>query len=221
METKLQHTPEELAAQLRCPSGDEAGAFGVRMYESNRNMIDKTIAFLELPVRAKVLELGFGNGSHIAELFERYHVEKYEGLEISEAMITSAAALNKDKLAYGTVVLDVLEDHVLAKPSNTFDVCFSINTLYFWEDLTHYMNELYRMLKPGGHLLLTFIAKESAEKMSFTNYGFRLYGIDELTERYKQAGFKHINQTTFVENAISKNGESVTRHFTVMRGMKV
>lgn len=211
---------QELAAQLRCPSGTDAPEFGKRMYESNRNMIAKTLDFLQLQPRSCVLELGFGNGRHIAGLMERYNIHTYEGLELSDAMIQEASELNHDLIQQGRVILNRIEKDAIEKPSGSFDACFSVNTLYFWEDVMHYLNQIYRILKPGGQLVLTFIARESAEKQAFTRHGFQLYAVDEVQNFLSLAGFTQVLSETFTEEAVSKDGTSVTRHVNIIKGCK-
>jgi len=213
-------TARELAAQLRCPSGSEAPEFGKRMYESNRNMIAKTLDFLELQPHAHVLELGFGNGMHIEGLMERFNIHTYEGLELSDAMIQSASVLNNDLIQQGRVVLNRIEKDVIQKPADRFDACFSVNTLYFWEDVMHYLNQIYRILKPGGQLVLTFIARESAEKQAFTRHGFQLYTVDEVQNFLNLAGFTQVLGETFTEEAVSKDGTSVTRSVNLIKGCR-
>lgn len=213
-------TAQELAAQLRCPSGSDAPEFGKRMYESNRNMIAKTLVFLELQPHAHVLELGFGNGMHIAGLMERYNIQTYEGLELSDAMIQEASALNHDLIQQRRVLLNRIEKDAIEKPSGSFDACFSVNTLYFWDDVMCYLNQIYWILKPGGQLVLTFIARESAEKQAFTRHGFQLYAVDEVQNFLSLAGFTQVLSETFTEEAVSKDGTSVTRHVNIIKGCK-
>lgn len=210
----------ELATQLRCPSGTDAHEFGKRMYESNRNMIAKTLDFLQLQPRDCVLELGFGNGRHIAGLMERYNIQTYEGLELSDAMIHEASVLNRDLIQQRRVVLNRIEKDVIEKPAGSFDACFSVNTLYFWDDVMLYLNQIYRILKPGGQLVLTFIARESAEKLAFTQHGFHLHTDAGIRNFFGLAGFTQILCETFTEEAVSKDGTPVTRNVNLIKGCK-
>ena len=210
----------ELAAQLRCPSGSNAPEFGKHMYESNRNMIAKTLDFLEPKPHSHVLELGFGNGRHIASLIERYNIQTYEGLELSDAMIQEASVLNHNLIQQRRVVLNRIENDVIEKPAGSFDACFSVNTLYFWEDVMRYLDQIYRILNPGGQLVLTFIARESAEKLAFTQHGFYLYTIGEVQNFLSLAGFTQLLGETFTEEAVSKHGTPVTRSVNLIKGCK-
>lgn len=213
-------TDKELAEQLRCPSGNQVSEFGNKMYQSNFNMIDKTINLLNSKENSTILELGFGNGSHITKLFEKYRIDNYYGLEISEAMINEASKLNMKLIEERKLKLNRIENDTMNLKSNTFDYCFSINTIYFWNDLSNYFEQFYNVLKNEGELFLTFIQKESAEKQSFTQYNFNLYTETEIIELLQKANFKHIEPFHFEENAVSKNSAEMQRKFTIIKAKK-
>lgn len=213
-------TDKELAEQLRCPSGNQVSEFGNKMYQSNFNMIDKTINLLNSKENSTILELGFGNGNHITKLFEKYRIDNYYGLEISGAMINEASKLNMKLIEERKLKLNRIENDTMNLKSNTFDYCFSINTIYFWNDLSSYFEQFYNILKNDGELFLTFILKESAEKQSFTQYNFNLYTEIEIIELLQKANFKHIEQFHFEENAVSKNGAEMQRKFTIIKAKK-
>lgn len=213
-------TDKELAEQLRCPSGNQVSEFGNKMYQSNFNMIDKTINLLNSKENSTILELGFGNGSHITKLFEKYRIDNYYGLEISEAMINEASKLNMKLIEERKLKLNRIENDTMNLKSNTFDYCLSINTIYFWNDLSNYFEQFYNVLKNEGELFLTFIQKESAEKQSFTQYNFNLYTETEIVETLKKGNFKHIEPFHFEENAVSKNGAEMQRKFTIIKAKK-
>ncbi len=213
-------TDKELAEQLRCPSGDQVSEFGNKMYQSNFNMIDKTIDLLNSKENSTILELGFGSGNHITKLFEKYRIDNYYGLEISEAMINETSKLNMKLIEERKLKLNRIENDTMNLKSNTFDYCFSINTIYFWNDLSNYFEQFYNVLKNEGELFLTFIQKESAEKQSFTQYNFNLYTEIEIIELLQKANFKHIEPFHFEENAVSKNGAEMQRKFTIIKAKK-
>lgn len=87
---------------------------------------------------------------------------------------------------------------------NTFDMIFAIHILEHVENDTKALNELYRVLKPGGTILLqtphsdqieeTFtdpFAKTTEQQIkAYVEEGHvRIYGLD-LLKRYKEAGFE-------------------------------
>ena len=55
--------------------------------------------------------------------------------------------------AYGCA--DVVSEHFLPFPSESFDLCLCTQSFYFLPDAAAAIGELRRVLRPGGHLLLT------------------------------------------------------------------
>lgn len=41
-------------------------------------------------------------------------------------------------------------------PSSTIDACFHVDTFYFWPSLAECLEELHRVLRPGGVLVTAF-----------------------------------------------------------------
>ena len=50
----------------------------------------------------------------------------------------------------------------------SFDKVFSVNTIYFWEDPSHMLSELARVLRPEGRLVLGLGLKSYMMKLIFT-----------------------------------------------------
>jgi SAM-dependent methyltransferase len=88
--------------------------------------------------------------------------------------------------------------------AKTFDKIFTINTLYFWESPDAYLNELHRILKPGGKLLITYAEEESMDKLPFTSYGFTKYSPDKFEKLIKNSKFILESNRQYVEKISSK-----------------
>ncbi|RYD81064.1 MAG: methyltransferase domain-containing protein, partial [Sphingobacteriales bacterium] len=56
-----------------------------------------------------------------------------------------------------------------------FNKAFTVNTVYFWENPMAEMQEIYRLIKPGGAFILAFRPKHTMQNYPFTVYGFRMY----------------------------------------------
>lgn len=204
---------DELAGQLRCPSGPYAREVGDTMFQSNFNMICKTIDALNVPENGRILEIGFGNGKHLPYLLSKTPGLSYRGVDISEAMVQEAAENNPSEnirffLTDGAGKLDF--------PDETFDACFTVNTLYFWKDVILQLAEIRRVLEPSGRLAMAFIEQEFGRRLPFTQTGFTFYGKEELNRHLLSAGFHHFSYEDFTENVLSKDGQPVVRPFTVL-----
>ena len=68
--------------------------------------------------------------------------------------------------------------------------------VYFWKDSLANLQELRRVMKPGGRMALYVIAKEDLLKFKVTQTGvYQLYTGDDLVRLLTQSGF---HQARFV-----------------------
>lgn len=210
--------PEELAAQLACPNGEFGVEVGNSMYQGNKNMIDNCIKALKLKNDFSILELGFGNGQHISGLHTLAENIKYTGTETSELMLNEAKR-NNDYLPHNAFILS---DGSVELPffDGSFDAFFSSNTVYFWSDIKSQLTEIYRVLKFGGQLSLSFVEKQFGQTLSFTAFGFNLYSDSEMLTLLQTTGFTAIDFLPYSEEIKSKDGTLVNRVYWVVKAKK-
>ncbi|MGF1586729.1 MAG: class I SAM-dependent methyltransferase [Bacteroidales bacterium] len=95
----------------------------------------------------QMLELGCGTG-HWTEYFSMQGF-KVTATDISESMLKIAENKNIKHSVF--LKADAAD---LSFPDNSFPVIASITMLEFVEDTTRVLDEIYRVLKPGGYLVL-------------------------------------------------------------------
>jgi ubiquinone/menaquinone biosynthesis C-methylase UbiE len=200
-------TPQELAKQLKKPEGDTRKIVGDGMNKSNLHINTNAFNLLDLNENDSVLEVGFGNGKLIPELFKRANNITYCGLDLSATMVDEATTFNSDLVKDGTV--ELLEGNInqLCYRTNTFDKIVTVNTLYFWDKPEEVMQELKRVLKPNGKLVIGIRDKDLVKEMPFTKFGFTLYKGTEAVELAKSADFKSVELINKDEPEIEVNGE--------------
>ena len=209
-----------LGQLLRCPSGIYAEEVGEYAFFSNRTMIFNTIDCLSLLPNSNVLEIGFGNASHLPYLFEKEPTIHYTGVETSAEMITEAAVSNPELVAQQSVSFLQVQPDERLEFNILFDVCFSVNTLYFLKSPTRYYRNIYQLLKPMGNVVITFIDKSVGEKAPFAQVGFKFYTVPEVRKILLHIGFKNIKEYTFEETLVSKRGKKIRRPYCIMMGEK-
>lgn len=214
-------TDMRLLGQLfRHPEGDYAKEVGDFIFASNSAMINCTIDCLALQPHQKVLEIGFGNGKHLPYLFNKESSLQYIGVETSSAMITEATEYNNVLVSQKKVhFLEVAADK-LPNFDHSFDVCFSVNTLYFLENPLYYYKKIRALLSSQGKVAIGFIDKSTGEKAPFTREGFQFYTAEEVAEILEAAGFEHITKLPFEETLISAKGKNIQRKYWVIIGDK-
>jgi putative SAM-dependent methyltransferase len=212
-------TDMRLLGQLfRHPEGDYAKEVGDFIFASNSAMINCTIDCLALQPHQKVLEIGFGNGNHLPYLFNKESSLQYIGVETSAAMITEATEYNNVLVSQKKVhFLEVAADK-LPNFDYSFDVCFSVNTLYFLENPLYYYKKIRALLSSQGKVAIGFIDKSTGEKTPFACEGFQFYTAEEVAEILKVAGFEDITKLPFEETLVSAKGKSIQRKYWVVIG---
>ncbi len=115
--------------------------------------------YLELPKAGKLLDCGFGSGNNLVFLASLGY-ECY-GLEVAESAIQKASSLmNKYNFPTEFALLNGIEHPY---DDNFFDIVVSWNCLHYngnRKDVDSTISELFRILKPGGTLLLSTISHE-------------------------------------------------------------
>ena len=195
---------KEIASQLRMPAGDKGIEKGHIMNEANVAMIDKTLETLQPVAGETILEIGHGNAHHLMKLLKMAPGIKYSGLDISETMHLEAKKYCAENGLESQTTFVHYEGQTIPFESQTFDKIFTINTLYFWESPEAYLNELHRILKPGGKLLITYAEEESMDKLPFTSYGFTKYSPDKFEKLIRNSKFNLESNRQYVEKITSK-----------------
>ncbi|OVE55698.1 class I SAM-dependent methyltransferase [Chryseobacterium mucoviscidosis] len=204
-----------LAQNLAHPQGEKGIEIGEMMNETNIGMTLESIQTLLIKDNEHILEIGHGNAGHVRNILNKAIDLKYTGIDISETMHHEAIKLNKDFENQAEFVL--YEGTELPFEDKTFDKIFTVNTVYFWQKPTDFLNEIYRVLKDNGTFVLTFGQRDFMEKLPFTQFGFTLYNTDEMEEIVSKSYFKRMKISERQEEVKSKTGEeTLTRNYTIL-----
>lgn len=113
----------------------------------------------ELGLRGQtVLEVGLGQGAESEQIIRRGGI--WTGLDLTdEAVARVKARLEMRNLVYENVVRGSITNAPF--DDNTFDVVFSHGVLHHVPDINTAQNEIHRILKPGGRLVVMLYAKYS------------------------------------------------------------
>ena len=199
---------QALAAQLACPSGEQAAQVGDAMANGNRTMIHHAIDHLQLQAGQHVLEIGHGGADHLDYLFAQQPDLHYSGLERSPAMHQRG---EQQQYANGRFYL-YDGDHLPEFPQ-PFARLFSVNTLYFWPQPTDFLNALSDTLTADALVCLTYGCKDFMTSLPFSRYGFTLYDEADIERLVAQTLFTVRAHHYASDHVISKSGEPVDRKF--------
>lgn len=172
-------------SQAGLPTGLIGRVVGRIMAWHNRPDNEWTISLLAIGDNENVLEVGFGPGQAIKLLSDANSSAHIAGIDHSETMLVAAKRLNRAAIAEARVTLQQGSVEHLPFADETFDQAFSINCIYFWMEPLQGLQELHRVLKPGGRLVVTVRDKEDEPYQAFRPA--------KLSELFKRAGFSSVD----------------------------
>jgi ubiquinone/menaquinone biosynthesis C-methylase UbiE len=136
-----------------------------------------------------ILDIGFGNGYLIRRLAKQ-NPQKLYGIEISQDMLNIAARKNRKKIEQGEMQLLLADVQNLPFEDSSIDKAYTVNTVYFWQDIHKGLSEIKRTLKPNGVFLNVLYLKKWLEMLPVTRYGFSKYTVEQIEKITIESGFK-------------------------------
>ena len=106
-----------------------------------------------------MLDIGCGGGATLKRLLKRSRGAKVYGIDISEESVTKAIKVN------------------------------AVETVYFWPNLPSCMQEVRRVLKPGGHFAIMVEVVDTDSKWTNVVEGMTAYPPEQLKQFLDDAGF--------------------------------
>ncbi len=166
--------------------GRLAGALMARDTTDDRWMVD----LLDVQPDDRVLEAGFGPGVALGMIAARARVGFVAGVDPSDIMVRQATERNRSAVASGQVELRVGTVTNIPYPDAHFTKACAIHSLYFWEPLDAALRELFRVLAPGGLLILVVRTRRpNAGPLNPSRYGLTDEQIAAVVGGLEEAGF--------------------------------
>jgi ubiquinone/menaquinone biosynthesis C-methylase UbiE len=122
--------------------------------QAQQNLTDYCISLLKPLKDKKILEIGCGNGVQALYIFSRYNPLSITGIDLNKANIV-IANYERD-LAKAENVRFLVDDaqKLTNIPSDSIDVLLNIESAFHYPDKIAFINEVHRVLKPGGQYLI-------------------------------------------------------------------
>ena len=145
---------EKVMKQCRKPAGRFGRLMARSMNYGHRKCTRWGLSHVSVNRDDTILDVGCGGGKTINTLAERATGGKVYGIDYSEDCVAVASKINKKLIKSGRVEIIHASVECLPFPDDYFDLVTAVETYYFWPDLISNLEEICRVLKPGGSVIL-------------------------------------------------------------------
>ncbi len=171
---------------------DQAG-----VYKMCKKDYPDVLAELEKEEFTDLLDCGCGTAPMLSLLKKKYPGKRYTGIDLTPKMIEVARA---KQMAGVELVVGDCEN--LPFPENSFDVVICCQSFHHYPNVQDFFDSVYRVLRPGGRLVLRDMTASSAPALWFMNHvelplvnltghgDVHVYSRDEVSRLCKNAHLK-------------------------------
>jgi SAM-dependent methyltransferase len=117
---------------------------------------------------------------------------------------------------YSASCLRVAQAPQFLPTRGAFDKALAINTIYFWPNPVADLQELRRVLRSDGRLVLGALAPWSADGRAVFQHGFRLYEQFEIENLLASARFTKVSIDTINETVVPPMGQPWNRDYFIV-----
>ena len=135
-----------------------------------------------------MLDIGCGGGATLRRLLKRSKNAQVYGIDISEESVAKAIKVNADVIDKQVFVQQGSAAE-LPYEDGKFDLVTAVETVYFWPNLPSCLQEVRRVLKPGGHFAIMVEVIDTDSKWTNVVEGMTAYTPAQLKQFLDDAGF--------------------------------
>jgi len=169
------------------------------MNARHSQVTDWGLGHVRIEAHDTILDVGCGGGRTLSKLAEVVTQGKVYGIDYSEESVAASKRTNARWI--DTKRIEVRHGSVSQLPfeAGTFDLVTAVETHFWWPDLPADIQEIYRVLRPGGTLVViaevykganTTVAKLAEQKA--TRIGMRLLDTEEHRAWFANAGYSEV-----------------------------
>lgn len=162
-------------------------------------LTDWGLAHISIEKHYTILDAGCGGGRTISKLAALATGGKVYGVDFSDASVAASIKTNANWMRKGRVEVRHGSVSQLPFPDGMFDIVTAVETHFWWPNLPADVREIYRVLHPGGILLIiaevykgasTMVSKLAEESAPRT--GMTLLTVEEHRELLSNAHYSDI-----------------------------
>lgn len=187
---------KRIARQLANPSGFVGRVvLGPLWNKRNSALNDVAYQALALTPADRVLEIGFGGGYLLGRMSAIITTSCLSGVDVSEAMVEFCRKRYQGAIQAGRLELEVGSADRLPYPNAHFTKAVSVNSIFYWEDVSQAMSEVARVLTDDGCLVLCFTDRRSLQQKDFARHRLKLYDGETVQQLLTAARFRSVTVT--------------------------
>lgn len=184
-------------SQCQKPTGPLGRVVLWLMNRRHSSLTDWGLELVHVEPHDVILDVGCGGGRTVAKLARLATAAKVYGIDHAAQSVGASRAFNRGAIESGRVEIRQASVSELPFADGTFDLVTAIETHFWWADLAGGMREIWRVLKPGGRLL---IIAEFYDGGKHARYAARLSNmtgmtsltVDDHRQLFASAGFADV-----------------------------
>ena len=174
-----------------------------QMNSRHSKVTDWGLAHVSVAAHHTILDVGCGGGRTVSKLAAMATQGKVYGIDFSEESVAASKRTNARWMKIGRVEIGHASVSQLPFAGGMFDLITAVETHFWWPDLPGDLREVFRVLKPGGTLVViaevykganTTMARLCEKYAPLT--GMALLTIEEHREMLANAGYSDVQVTT-------------------------
>jgi ubiquinone/menaquinone biosynthesis C-methylase UbiE len=167
------------------------------MNMSHSSLTDWGLQHVQIEENFTILDVGCGGGRTIQKLAARAGKGKVCGVDYADGSVGASRAKNAQLIQAGRVEIKQGSVSQLPFADNQFDLVTAVETQYYWPDLVKDMQEILRVLKPGGTLLVIAESYKKGAYNAIQQPVMKLLkssnlGLDDHRQLFSAAGYTDV-----------------------------
>ena len=182
------------------------------MSQGGKKSVDEMLQNTD-PYQKKILDFGCGTGGPAIYIQKSYNAT-VTGVDVDDVILEEAQeAIRKTDIHIDLVKIT---SNTLPFEDNSFDIIFSKEVILHIENKEELFKELYRVLKPGGSIVIfdwfhekSYYSPELTEFLTIDGLTWRLTTISEYLDLLKKSGFTITEVEDKTEYSVNISTEDV------------